>query len=50
MYVLRDKENNISALITHLELVGGVKVGEDEDLRDVLHGEAVAQRLLAHHL
>lgn len=32
------------------ELVGAVQVGEDEDLCGVLHGQARAQRVLAHHL
>lgn len=33
-----------------LELVGAVQVGEDEDLCGVLHTQARAQSVLAHHL
>lgn len=33
-----------------LELVGAVQVGEDEDLCGVLHAQARAQSVLAHHL
>lgn len=33
-----------------LELVGAVQVGEDEDLCGVLHAQAHAQSVLAHHL